>query len=119
MTRTVTLISMANNEWMINASRFCTCDYNHHSSNFIEGLNLSQTHYLISNNQCSDSFGTLNDIETDFPMSRLLSKYILSKIDISAPESKHKNKEMEIESKRNNGSKNVTNDEIWIDGFYV
>ncbi len=74
MTRIVTLISMANNEW---------------SSNFIEGLNLSQTHYLISNNQCSDSFGTLNDIETDFPMSRLLSKYILRK-------SKHKNKEMEI-----------------------
>eukprot|EP01083_Nonionella_stella_P079702 218802_1 len=80
-----------NNEWIIRSSRilkakiFCyLLDYNHHSENYIASLNTTQDYYMISLKRILQHYYrsgySLNDIEEDLPISRLLAKYILSQM---------------------------------------
>jgi len=112
-----------NNEWLIMASRLLKLklfafllDYNHHSSNFIEGLCLSQTYYMISMKRILGHYYrngySLNDIETDLPMSRLLAKYILSEIDIFPHKFKNKKEVSPNESKENPDFEKNTNESL-------
>ena len=77
-------------------------DYNHHSLNHIASLSTSQASYMISLKQILQNYYrtgySLQDIEQDLPISRLLAKYILSEIENNVIPNKKKVKENEIKT---------------------